>query len=140
MGTWDVGPFNNDIAADWCGDLHDTGAEQRPAFVRDTLTAVVDHGGKSLPNRLADRAIAAAAVVASQLPGGEPVVSGYGPDFLLEGGTLEVPGDIPPLALRALDRITGDGSEWRDLWQDAGCYEDAAGTLQPIRAALARAA
>jgi len=23
MGTGDVGPFDNDNAADWCGDLHD---------------------------------------------------------------------------------------------------------------------
>ncbi|GAA3782356.1 hypothetical protein GCM10022225_83390 [Plantactinospora mayteni] len=58
-------------------------------------------------------------MVASQLPGGEPLVTPYAPDFLLEGGTLDIPHDIPPLALCALARVLGDDSEWRDLWEDA---------------------
>jgi hypothetical protein len=140
MGTWDVGPFNNDTAADWCGDLHETAGDERLPLVRATLTAVVDNRDTYLANRLADTAIAAAAVVASQLPGGEPLVTPYAPDFLLDGGTLDVPGDIPPLALRALDRIVGDDSEWRDLWEDAGTCADAVGALQTIRATLERAA
>jgi hypothetical protein len=140
MGTWDVGPFNNDAAADWCGDPHDAAGDQRLSLVRATLTAVVDNDDKYLANRLADQAIAAAAVVASQLPGGEPIGTPYAPNFLLEGGTLDIPGDIPPLALRALDRIVGDDSEWRDLWEDAGSYADAVAALQTIRTTLERAA
>lgn len=137
MGTWDVGPFNNDTAADWCGDLHDAAGDQRLPLLRATLSVIVDNTDKRLSNRLADRAIAAVAVVASQLPGGEPLVTPYAPDFLLEGGTLDIPGDIPPLALLALDRIVGDDSEWRDLWEDAGSYADAVGALRTIRATLA---
>src|SRR5258705_7913835 len=82
MGTWDVGPFNNDTAADWCGDLHDAAGDQRLPLVRAALSAVVDNDDKYLANRLADQAIAAAAVVASQLPGGEPLVTPYAPNFL----------------------------------------------------------
>jgi hypothetical protein len=140
MGTWDVGPFNNDTAADWCGDLHDAAEDQRLPLVRATLTAVVDNDDKFLADRRADQAIAAAAVVASQLPNGEPIVTPFAPNFLLDGGTLDIPGDIPTLALRALDRIVGDDSEWRDLWEDAGRYADAVGALQTIRTALERAA
>jgi Domain of unknown function (DUF4259) len=139
MGTWDVGPFNNDTA-DWCGDLHDAAGDQRLPLIRATLSAVVDNDDKYLANRLADRAIAAAAVVAFQLPGGEPIVTPYAPNFLLEGGTLDVPGDIPALALRALDRIVGNDSEWRDRWEDADSYANAVGALQTIRANLERAA
>jgi hypothetical protein len=171
VGTWDVGPFNNDTAADWCGDLHDADGDQRLPLVRATLSAVVDNDDKYLSNRLADRAIAATAVVASQLPDGKPLVTPYAPNFLLDGGTLsalgipvvimtvailttlvrdagpghparpiDIAGDIRPLALRALDRIVGDDSEWRDLWEDAGSYADAVGALQTIRATLERAA
>ena len=32
MGTWDVGPFDNDTAADWCGDLHDAAPAPQPAL------------------------------------------------------------------------------------------------------------
>ena len=35
MGTWDVGPFDNDTAADWCGDLDDTSPDARRILVRD---------------------------------------------------------------------------------------------------------
>jgi hypothetical protein len=136
MGTWDVGPFDNDTAADWSGDLHDAAEDQRLPLLRATLNAVVGNTDRYLSNRLADEAIAAVAVVASQLPGGEPLVTAYAPDFLLEGGTLDIPGDIPPLALRALDRIVGDDSEWRELWEDAGSYADAVGALRTIRATL----
>ncbi|GIG87708.1 DUF4259 domain-containing protein [Plantactinospora endophytica] len=136
MGTWDVGPFDNDTAADWCGNLHDAAEHQRLPLVRATLSAVVGNTDTYLSRRLADRAIAAVAVVASQLPGGEPLVTPYAPDFLLKGGTLDIPGDIPPLALRALARILGADSEWRDLWVDAGTRAEAMGALQTIRATL----
>jgi hypothetical protein len=41
MGTWDVGPFDNDIAADWCYDLHVVAPEALQA-VRATLLRAVD--------------------------------------------------------------------------------------------------
>jgi hypothetical protein len=136
MGTWDVGPFDNDIAADWCGDLHDTAPGQRTTAVRDALAAVVDNGGEYLDSDLAVEAVAAAAIVASQLPGGAQVTSAYAPDFLLEGGRLQVPDDLPALAVRALDRIVGEDSEWRELWEESEEYASALAALQRIRAAL----
>jgi hypothetical protein len=36
------------------------------------------------------------------------VTSPFVPDFLLAGGTVDLPADVPALALRALDRITAD--------------------------------
>ncbi|MFI9106535.1 DUF4259 domain-containing protein [Streptomyces fildesensis] len=69
MGTWDVGPFDNDTAADWCGDLDETAPEGRHGLVRDTLaraagtTDYLDAG-------IADQAIAAVALVSAQCPGG----------------------------------------------------------------------
>jgi hypothetical protein len=114
MGTWDVGPFDNDTAADWCGDLHDATPTLRPAMVRGAFTAVVDKGDDYLDSDLAVEAIAAAAIVASQLPGGAAITSSYAPDFLLEGDSIEASDDVPALAVRALDRIVGDDSEWRE--------------------------
>jgi hypothetical protein len=136
MGTWDVGPFDNDHAADWCGDLDEAAPSQRSRLIRDALTVVADHGDAYLPGPLADRAVVAAAVVASQLPGGDPITSPYAPDFLFEGGPIDLPTDLPDIAARALDRIVGDGSEWRDLWEDAGSYPEAVAALLPIRGAL----
>ena len=55
-------------------------------------------------------AIAAAAIVASCLPGGTAIDTPFAPDFLLEGGTAEVADDVPAIAVRALDRIVATDS------------------------------
>ncbi|GID92079.1 DUF4259 domain-containing protein [Amorphoplanes digitatis] len=140
MGTWDVGPFDNDTAADWCGDLDDAAPQQRAALIRDALRRVAEHGEEYLDSDEAVEAIAAAAVVASQLPGGTKIDTPYAPDFLLEGGTVEVAGDVPAIAVRALDRIVGDDSEWRELWEEAEeSYPRALAGVRSIRDTLAQA-
>jgi hypothetical protein len=136
MGTWDIGPFDNDSAADWCGDLHDAAPAQRPAMMRSAITAVLDNGDDYLDSDLAVEAIAAAAIVASQLPGGAAITSSYAPDFLLEGGRIEIPDDVPALAVRALDRIVGDDSEWRELWEESEEGAPALAALQQIRTTI----
>ncbi len=118
MGTWDCGPFDNDTAADWCGDLDDANPGDRPTLIRAALARATDEDDY-LDSDFACQAIAAAAILAAQLPGGQPIGSAYAPEFLREGGSLDVPEDLAALAVRAIDRIMADGSEWRDLWQDA---------------------
>jgi len=140
MGTWDVGPFDNDTAADWCGDLDDAAPEQRAVLIRDALGRVAQHGDEYLDSDDAVQAIAAAAIVASQLPGGTAVDTPYAPDFLLNGGTVEVADDVPAIAVRALDRIVEDDSEWRELWEDAEeSYPQALASVQSIRDTLEQA-
>ncbi|NMO51830.1 DUF4259 domain-containing protein [Actinoplanes sp. TBRC 11911] len=95
-------------------------------------------GDDYLDSDFACDAIAAATVVASQLPGGEPLTTAYAPDFLVDGGTLDIPADVPGLALRALDRIAADDSEWRSLWEYT--HEQAITELQPLRTPIERAA
>ncbi|MFC7246655.1 DUF4259 domain-containing protein [Catellatospora aurea] len=138
MGTWDSGPFDNDSAADWCGDLDDADPGQRLGIVRQALAAVADHAG-FLDDRLGVRAIAAAAVIVSQRPGAEPLTSPYAPDFLLQGESLVVPEDVAALAVRALDRVVGEDSEWRELWEDTGDAADALAVVGDLRTAVAAA-
>lgn len=140
MGTWDVGPFDNDTAADWCGDLDEAAPEQRATLIRDALSRVAEHGDEYLDSDDAVEAIAAAAIVASQLPGGTAIDTAYAPDFLLEGGTVEVANDVPAIAVQALDRIVGDDSEWRELWEEAEeSYQQALASVQSVRATLEQA-
>jgi hypothetical protein len=84
-------------------------------WVRSALTAVLDNGDDYLDSDVAAEAIAAAALVASQLRGGTKVTSASTPDFVLAGGRLELADDVPDLAVQALDRIVGEDSEWREL-------------------------
>jgi Domain of unknown function (DUF4259) len=138
VGTWGVGPFDNDMAADWSGGLDGASDSARVELIEETLRSVADETDY-LDSDFACEAIAAAAVVASQLPGGPAIDSSYAPDFLTEGGTLHLPPQLSALALRALDRIVDEDSEWRDLWDEAEQLDEAVATLAPIREALTRA-
>lgn len=135
MGTWDTGPFDNDVAADWCGELDDAAPARRLAMIREALADAADATGY-LDDPDGVRAVAAAAVVLSQRPGAEPLTSAYASSFLLEGGSVVIPDDVAALAVRALDRVMGEDSEWRELWENGG-EEDALAVARDLRAALA---
>ncbi|MFJ3876794.1 DUF4259 domain-containing protein [Streptomyces sp. NPDC090077] len=117
MGTWDVGPFDSDAAADFCGDLDEAPEAARPGLVRDALVRVLD-AADPLDQGLAVPAVAAAALVAAQCPGGRPVTSAYGPDLPVP----ELPADLRDIAVRALHRVRAEPSELRALWADTDRY------------------
>lgn len=137
MGAWAEGPFDNDTAADWCGDLDDAVPSARAALVRAALVAAADNEAY-LDHDDAAPAIAAAAIVAAGLPGGAAIISAYAPNFVLAGERIEFAADLPQLAIRALDRILGNDSEWRQLWS-AGGAEDFP-EIDQLRAVLSGAA
>lgn len=137
MGAWDTGAFDNDDAADFAGDLNDADPGDRAELIREALEAAADND-EYLEVTEANAAIAAAAIVASQQPDGPEVDSVYGPEFLTDGGTIDLPDDLVELSLRAISRILSEESEWRDLWEEAESLEEAIGALEPIRAALNR--
>ncbi len=70
IGTWGTGPFDNDAAADFAAGLDEAEPERRVTMVRDVLVRTID--ARDLLTD-ADEAVAAAALVAAQCPGGEPV-------------------------------------------------------------------
>jgi uncharacterized protein DUF4259 len=124
MGAWGTGPFDNDDAADWCGTFNEIHPDDRAEFLRETLTEVATWDGVlELPDGAA--AVAAAAIIVSLMPSGEPITSAYAPDFLREGGTVELTPADRRLAVRALDRVVGDKSEWREEWAEGGGPDDA---------------
>lgn len=75
MGTWGVGPFDSDTAADFCGEVDDVAMGEREQAVRTALVRAAD-----LPDDVeldaceAERAVAAAALVAAQCPGASPPI------------------------------------------------------------------
>jgi hypothetical protein len=110
VGTWSTGPFDNDAAADFAGDLDDASPGEREALVRGVLTRVVRATG--YPGE-APEAVAAAALIAAQCPGGEPVDTVYGPEQPLPA----FPYDLRDLAAQALDRVLAD-EWWSETWID----------------------
>lgn len=133
MGTWDTGHFDNDTAADFSGTIDDAPEAGRAAVIRDALVVAIE--ADYLDSDEGAPAVAAAALVASQCPGGEPVTTAYGPDKPLP----VLPTDLRPLAVKALDAVLGENSELRELWDEAGDKEWAPGIAR-LREVLVAAA
>ncbi|MGW7328504.1 DUF4259 domain-containing protein [Streptomyces sp. NPDC054840] len=131
MGTWDVGPFDNDTAADFCSSLDETAEADRPGLVRDALVHVLD-ADDPLDQQLAVEAVAAAALVAAQCPGGRPVTSAYGPELPVPA----LPVDLRDIAVRAVDRVEAEPSELRELWAETDKYLHWLRSLQLLRRVL----
>lgn len=117
MGTWGMGHFDSDTAADFAGNLDDAPSDKRESVIREALTVVVRTG----PQEYLDAddgvvAVAAAALLAARWPGGAPVDTVYGPDEPLPPFAQ----DLGPLAVLALDRVVADESEVLELWAEAG--------------------
>lgn len=134
MGAWDIGHFDNDTAADFGGRVDDAPPEKRADVLRGALTAVADMSPQDYVDD-GEVAVAAAALIAAQCPGGEPVTTAYGPKKPLP----PLPADLRPLAVRALDRVAAENSETLELWTDGGAGEEWLAGVAALRAVLAAA-
>ncbi|RKS79644.1 uncharacterized protein DUF4259 [Actinomadura pelletieri DSM 43383] len=114
MGTWDIGPFDNDVASDFAFDLDEAPAGQRAVLIARALNAVIPPDGETTSG-VAGPAVAAAAVVAAQLPGGPPTDPIYGP----QEPVPPLPHELVPLAISVLDRVVAADSEVKQLWADS---------------------
>ncbi|WP_318211435.1 MULTISPECIES: DUF4259 domain-containing protein [unclassified Streptomyces] len=115
MGTWDIGPFDNDTAADFSYRVDEAPAEKKAEVLRTAFREVIETGDAYLDADLADEAIASAALVAAQCPGGDPVTTAYGPKDPLP----PLPADLRPQAVAALDRVLTEPSELLELWEES---------------------
>ncbi|MFH9618730.1 DUF4259 domain-containing protein [Streptomyces pratensis] len=136
MGTWGMGHFDSDAAADFAGSLDDAPPGRREEMIREAL----DFAARTGPEEYLDAddavmAIAAAALLAAQHPGGTPVDPVYGPDEPLPA----LPTELREPALRALDRVLAAESELLELWADAGEDEKWSAGVRELRATLAGA-
>ncbi|MFI7286863.1 DUF4259 domain-containing protein [Streptomyces anulatus] len=134
MGAWDIGHFDNDTAADFGARVDDAEPGKKADVLRDVLTAVAGTGPEDYADG-GEEAVAAAALIAAQCPGGEPVTTAYGPKEPLP----PLPADLRPLAVRALDRLTAKNAEPLDLWADAGADQEWLAGIAALRAVLAGA-
>src|SRR6266542_350706 len=134
MGTWDVGPFSNDAAADLLSALDKAAPAQALDLLGETLASAAANDGY-LDVDDGQAAVAAAAGVAAQRLGGSRLDVSTVPPWLAEGG-LDIPQELDGLALAVLDRVLGEDSELRGLWEDSEEYHQFLATLAPLRAAL----
>ncbi|MBD0708900.1 MULTISPECIES: DUF4259 domain-containing protein [unclassified Streptomyces] len=135
MGTWDIGPFDNDTAADFSYRVDEASDEGKAEVLRAVLREVAATADDDyLDADVSMEAIASAALIAAQCPGGAAVTTSYGPKKPLP----ILPSELRPLAVAALDRTLGKESELLELWEESDGEEWKAGVLG-LRGVLAGA-
>lgn len=112
MGTWGSGPFDSDYAADFVDELNAAGSSAQLGLVRGVLERVANSEGRVDEGA---EAVAAAALVAGQCPGGG--------DYTSAGGDLKAPlaafpEDLRIVADAALGRVLDEGSGMSAGWVD----------------------
>ncbi|MEU9945955.1 DUF4259 domain-containing protein [Streptomyces lavendulae] len=96
MGTWGTGPFDSDLAGDFTDGLRGLASQQIISALEEALRRVAESGPR-IDSGDEVEAVAAAALVASQIPGSKVVIS-------CEDGPDE-PLPQLPASLRALARL-----------------------------------
>ncbi|MGW3322289.1 DUF4259 domain-containing protein [Streptomyces virginiae] len=130
MGTWDTGPFDNDTAADFADALDAAEPAAREALIRGVLIRTIDATGRLAE---ADEAVAAAALIAAQCPGGTPVDTPHGPATPMP----VFPSELRTLADEALARIADDEDGSASNWVAPDDRKQWRATLARLRAVLA---
>ena len=129
MGTWEVGVFDNDDASDWLDELVNVNSSDLLCDAIDAATSA----GEYLEAPEGSRLLCACEVIAAL--GGQPATNL--PNVVLQWvkghETLDIAALIP-IALQAIDRVLGPGSELNQLWQENESeYPRWRGTVLSIR-------
>ncbi|MER6376789.1 DUF4259 domain-containing protein [Streptomyces mirabilis] len=130
MGTWDTGPFDNDTAADFANALDDAKPEEREALIRGVLTRTVDAVGWLTEG---EEAVAAAALIAAQCPGGDTIDTSYGPEKPMP----VFPNDLRTLADEVLARVISEEAGPASNWVDPADWKQWRANLTRLRTVLA---
>ena len=115
MGTWGLGSFENDDAADWVYELETV---EDLSVCRNTFLSVMTED-EYLEQDQGARVIAAAEVIAA-LAGSLRHNLPEGVESWLTAHPLSPDADDHTLALSAIDRVLAPNSELRALWAEVG--------------------
>jgi hypothetical protein len=133
MSRWDWGPFDNDTAADFANDLDDAPESERIGMIYDAL-AGVDSRDSYVNGSDAEVALAAVALVARNLPGGEEFQSEiYGPANQIPS----IPENLIPLAVEVVDCLLNGENDLKVDLNASGKADNWFTSMRRLRAVLA---
>ncbi len=133
MSSWDCGPFDNDTAADFADDLDSAPESARLGMLHAALAAVGSCGGHVEGSR-AEVAVAAAAVVARDLPGGGEFQSRhYGPQNRIP----PIPANLISLAADVADCLANGENDVKDYWNESSEAAKWLAMMRRLRTVLA---
>lgn len=134
MGTWGIGPFENDSANDWAYSLEET---TDLSLVDSTLDEVIASAGGYLEVDQAASGLAACEVLACMLGrGSAPDAYSEKVHAWVSGVALKPDAAVLAKANGAIDRILGAGSELRELWEESEDADTWLSSVQDLRSRL----
>ncbi|GAA0919887.1 DUF4259 domain-containing protein [Virgisporangium aurantiacum] len=141
MGTFGTGPFSSDGAMDFLEELAERPPERRgPALARMFLF-VKDNPELLWREFFPDEVVAAAAVVAATLPGGQQFderLEALVEHDLVSDVRLAAPApDLASAALQALTFVAGPGGPWLQGWTSDADAAEARETVAVLSRVLA---
>lgn len=129
MGAWGVKTFENDDAADWVYELE----ESDDLSVIEAALAGAE--AEYLEAPVAACVLAAAEVVLAFQKKARPGFPENAAAWVAAHGRLNA-GRLNSRAVKALDRVLGEQSELKELWEESGDFESWQQDVREIRAAL----
>lgn len=122
MGTWGIGPFENDEALDFLEDVED--AEDRLGVLARPIEHVA-FSGDYLETPDLTEAIAAAAVIGAVLKPDAARDEPYLPQWLAEVNQSQLDNSLVETARKALRRAMQPAdNELHELWTEAGAEQE----------------
>ncbi|MBZ9749445.1 DUF4259 domain-containing protein [Deinococcus sp. HMF7604] len=132
MTVWGTGSFENEHAAEFAREVVQDGA----FALAEAFDVALDPDNEYLEAEEGHRALAAAEVLAAVLTGDTRSLTDAG---LRAWAQAADPADLTylrPLALEAVERVLGPGSELPDLWEEGEDADTWRGDVGRLRAEL----
>lgn len=127
MSASGTGPFENDLALDFCDELQGLDAEQVVAAFRNAFLAAAETpAGAYLDRSVGEPAVAAAALAIAKSKEHTEVLEGVE----LASVIPPIPTELWPHAIAALERTLEADSEARRLWEQSGAESEWVSTLE----------
>jgi hypothetical protein len=121
MGAWGADSFDNDTACDWAAGLEST---KDLSLVRAAIEVAADPETEFVDADLGCEALAACEVLA-RLRGAPGARNEYTEtvDAWVAAHPQVAPASLLQLAHRAIDRVIGEDSDLRQLWEESDASE-----------------
>lgn len=132
MGTWGLGSFDNDSAADFVREVLQDG----DFALREAFEVVLDPELDYVEAEEGARAVAAAEILAAVLGADTSKVTDAGLRVWVQNADAASLATLRDLAVEALDRILAPDSELPELWEEGGDFGAWLSDVQRLRSGL----
>ena len=132
MGTWGLGSFDNDSAADFVREVLQDG----DFALREAFEVILDPDMDYVEVEEGVRAIAAAEILAAVLSGDTSKITDAGLRTWVQDSDKSSLANLRELAAEALGRILAPDSELPELWEESEEYSTWLSDVQRLRLSL----